>query len=257
MVINTIMDTKDTKQRCCSHCNKVHMYTSHRNTREKRAPHCRSDRQSPPKLSSPRCHCLDATNTASTTSGPSDATKKNTCLQPDTTSDTFHHLQVSHLTSHNTASSIETNLITDTALDGHTAFHTTLQIVTSQGCKSLQVKVDPGAESSLIPVSLLCNISKTFYQIWCFKEICFATDVCNMVSSRWKTQTLFRIYSIKHSTQDHTPSFTNKVLCFRGPHKPRHFIIICSIIPARHSTIHSAKQNTCQLPIMDQLKHTK
>ena len=51
------------------------------------------------------------------------------------------------------ASSIETNLITDTALDGHTAFHTTLQIVTSQGCKSLQVKVDPGAESNLIPLS--------------------------------------------------------------------------------------------------------
>ena len=57
------------------------------------------------------------------------------------------------MTSHNTASSLETNLITDTALDGHTAFHTTLQIVPSQGCKNLQVKVDPGADSSVIPLS--------------------------------------------------------------------------------------------------------
>ena len=147
------MDIKDTNQRCCSHCNKVHMYISPRNTRENRAPHCRSDRQSPPQSNSHRCHCLDATNTASTTSGPSDATKTNTHLQPDTASNTFLHQQVSHLTSHNTASSTETNLITDTALDGHTAFHTTLQIVTSQGCKNLQVKVDPGADSSIIPLS--------------------------------------------------------------------------------------------------------
>ena len=153
MAINITMDIQDTKQRCCSHCNKVHAYTSHRNTRGNRTPHCRSDRQSPPKLNSPRCHCHNATNTASTTSGPSNAPKINTHLQPDTALITFHHQQVSHLTSHNTASSIETNLITDTVLDGHTAFHTTLQIVTSQGCKNLQVKVDPGAESSIIPLS--------------------------------------------------------------------------------------------------------
>ena len=160
MVINITMDIQDTKQRCCNHCNKVHAYTSHRNTRKNRAPHCRSDRQSPPKLNSHRCYCQDALNTASTTSGPSNATKINTCLQPDTALITFHHQQVSHLTSHNMASSIETNLITDTMLDGHTAFHTTLQIVTSQGCKNLQVKVDPGTDSSIIPVSLLLQHSQ-------------------------------------------------------------------------------------------------
>ena len=55
------------------------------------------------------------------------------------------------------ASSIETKLITDTTLDGHTAFHTTLQIVTSQGCKNLQVKVDPGADFSTIPLSRFCS----------------------------------------------------------------------------------------------------
>ena len=157
MVRNIVMDVQDTKQRCCSHCNKVHAYTSNRNTREIRAPHHRSDRQSPPKLNSHRRHCLDATHTASTTSGPSNATKTNKCLQPDTASNTFHHKQVSHLTSHYMASSMETDLITDTALDGHTAFHTTLQIVTSQGCKNLQVKVDPGADLSTIPLSRFCS----------------------------------------------------------------------------------------------------
>ena len=157
MVTNMTIDIQDTKQRCCSHCNKVHVYTSHRNTRKDRVPYCRSDKQSPPKLNSHRCHCQDAPNTASTTSGPSDTTKINTCLQPNTALNTFHHQQVSHLTSHNMASSIETKLITDTTLDGHTAFHTTLQIVTSQGCKHLQVKVDPGADSSIIPLSRFCS----------------------------------------------------------------------------------------------------
>ena len=118
----------------------------------KTAPHCRSDRQSPTNLNSPRCHCQDVHNTASTTSGPSNATKINTCLQHDTASNTFHQ-PVSHLTTHNMVSSLETHLITDTAIDGQTEFHTTLQIVTSQGCKPLHVKVDPGADCSAIPLS--------------------------------------------------------------------------------------------------------
>ena len=184
MVINIVMDVQDTKQRCCSHYNKVHTYTSNRNTRENRAPHCRSDRQSPLKLNSHRHHCLHAPNTASTTSGPSNATKINTRLQPDTASNMFHHIQVSHLTSHYMASSIETDLITDTVLDGHTAFHTTLQIVTSQGCKNLQVKVDPGADLSTIPLSRFRSaFPKHFNQIWNAKDKCFKTNVCNMVSS--------------------------------------------------------------------------
>ena len=184
MVTNTTMDIQDIKQRCCSHCNKVHTNTSHRNTRKNRAPHCRSDRQSPTMLNSPRCHCQDAHYTASTTSGPSNATKINTCPQPDTASITFQHQQVSHLTSHNMASSIETHLITDTAIDAHTAFHTTLQIVTSQGCKPLHVKVDPGADCSTIPLSHFQSaFPKHFYKVWSFEEICLKTLVCNMVSS--------------------------------------------------------------------------
>ena len=134
-------------------CNKVHTNTSHRNTRKNRTLHHRNDRQSPTNLNSPRHHCQDAHNTASTTSGPNNTTKINTHLQPDTASITFQCQQVSHLTSHNMTSSIETNLTTDTAIDGHTAFHTTLQIVTSQGCKPLHVKVDPGTDCSTIPLS--------------------------------------------------------------------------------------------------------
>ena len=153
MVTNTIRGIQDIKQRCCSHCNKVHTNASYRNIRKNRAPHCRSNRQSPTNLNSPRCHCQDAHNTAKTTSGPSNATKINTHLQHDTASVTFKHQQVSHLTTHYTASSIETHLIIDTAIDGQTAFHTTFQIVTSQGCKPLHVKVGPGADCSTIPLS--------------------------------------------------------------------------------------------------------
>ena len=120
-------------------------------------PHHRSDRQSLPNLNSPRCQCQDGHNTASTTYGPSNATKINTHLQHDTTLITFHHQQVSHYTTHNTVSSLETYLITDTVLDGHTEFNTTLQIVTSQGFKPLHVKVDPGTDCCIIPLSQLCT----------------------------------------------------------------------------------------------------
>ena len=123
---------------------------------EKQSPHHRSDRQSPTNLSSPRCHCQDVHNTASTSFGPSDATKINTCLQHYTASITFHQ-QVSHLTTHNMVSSLEIHLTTETAIDGQTEFHTTLQIVTSQGCKPLHVKVDPGADCSAIPLSCFCT----------------------------------------------------------------------------------------------------
>ena len=39
------------------------------------------------------------------------------------------------------------------ASDGHTSFHTTLQMVTKQGSKPLPVKVDPGADVNTIPLT--------------------------------------------------------------------------------------------------------
>ena len=108
------------------------------------------------------------TNAASTTSGPRNATRSpndiNTYLKPDRTSHTFHQ-QVSHLTTHNTVSSLETNLVTD-MIDRHTAFHTTLQVITSQGSKPLHVKGDPGSRMQFnSPVLFLQSISQTLYKI--------------------------------------------------------------------------------------------
>ena len=112
--------------------------------------------QANPISNSLRHYCQNVNNAASTTSRPSDAirspTEVNTSLRPHTTSNTFQQ-QVSHFTTHNTVSSMETNFVTDTAIDEQTSFHTTLQIITSQGSKPLHVKVDPGAECSSIPLS--------------------------------------------------------------------------------------------------------
>ena len=234
------------------------MYTSHRNNRKNRAPHHRSDRQSPPRLNSHRCHCQDALNTVSTTSGPSDTTKINTHLQPDTALITFHHQQVSHLTSHSMASSIETNLITDTALDGHTAFHTTLQIVTSQGCKNLQVKVVPGADCCIIPLSHFCSaFPKHFTKSGTLKKSALQPMLTTWSGHDGKHRHLlgYIVLNIQHKT---TPQILPiNFLCFRGPHKSSDLIVLCSIIKARHSAIHSTQQNTCQLSIMDQCHYTK
>ena len=47
----------------------------------------------------------------------------------------------------------EGQLYTDQASDGQISFHTTLQMVTKQGCKPLPVKVDPGADINTIPLT--------------------------------------------------------------------------------------------------------
>ena len=54
------------------------------------------------------------------------------CLSQHTTTSSISPQQVSHFTSVNPISSMDTYLITDTAIDGHTSFHTTLQVITSQ-----------------------------------------------------------------------------------------------------------------------------
>ena len=43
------------------------------------------------------------------------------------------------------------------ASDGHTSFHTTLQMVTKQGSKSLPLKVDPGTDVNTIPLTKYRN----------------------------------------------------------------------------------------------------
>ena len=63
----------------------------------------------------------------------------------------FRH-QVSHIMSFNSYSN-EDQLYMDRAPYGPKSFHTTLQLFTKQGCKSLPVKVDPGADINTIPLS--------------------------------------------------------------------------------------------------------
>ena len=69
-------------------------------------------------------------------------------------SPTTHIHQVSHITHilprPHTA---EGQLITDRASNGHTSFHTMLQVDTKQGAKSISVKVDPVAELNTITLS--------------------------------------------------------------------------------------------------------
>ena len=60
--------------------------------------------------------------------------------------------QMSHITS-STDSSPEGKLHMDVASDGQTSFHTTLQMVTEQGSKSLPIKVYPSADVNTIPLT--------------------------------------------------------------------------------------------------------
>ena len=61
--------------------------------------------------------------------------------------------QIIHITFGTHHSSQEGRLLTDTASDGETSFHTVLQMITKQGCKSVLVKVHSGAEVNNIPLS--------------------------------------------------------------------------------------------------------
>ena len=63
-------------------------------------------------------------------------------------SPTPHIHQVSHITHIlPRPCTAEGQLITDRASDGHTSFHTTLQVDTKQGAKSIPVKVEPRGRS--------------------------------------------------------------------------------------------------------------
>ena len=73
---------------------------------------------------------------------------------PGRRSSTPYRHQVSHISVIKSWSNHkEGKFITDTASDGHTSFHTTLKIITSQGSKSLPIKVDPCADVIMIPLS--------------------------------------------------------------------------------------------------------
>ena len=95
---------------------------------------------------------------------------------------TPHRHQVSHIMSFdpNTACH-EGQLYTDWAADGQTSFHTTLQMVTKQGCKPLPVKVDPGADINTIP--LTCY--KTIFPQHFTKDGHLKKNVLRSTASAW------------------------------------------------------------------------
>ena len=97
-------------------------------------------------------------------------------------SPTPHRHQVSHIMSFNpTTPCNEGQLYTDWAPDGQMSFHTTLQMVTKQGCKPLPVKVDPGADINTIP--LTCY--KTIFPQHFTKDGHLKKNVLRSTASTW------------------------------------------------------------------------
>ena len=69
---------------------------------------------------------------------------------------------MSHITS-STDSSPEGKLHANVASDGQTSFHTTLQMVTKQGSKSLPVKVNLSADVNTIPLTKYRKLFPTHF----------------------------------------------------------------------------------------------
>ena len=59
-------------------------------------------------------------------------------------------LHAYHIIHKSPFSSLEFYLLSDTTSDGHTSFHTMLQMITKEGCKSPAVTIDSGAEINTI-----------------------------------------------------------------------------------------------------------
>ena len=164
----------------------------------------------------------------------------NTCLKPETASKTFHQ-QVSHLTTHNTVSSLETYLITDTTTDGHTAFFTMLQVITSQGCKPLHAKVDPGTEWSLFPLSHFHKaFPKHFTKSGALKKSALKPMWMTWSAHDGTCQNLlgYIVLDIQHKTLPQVLPI--KFFCFWRFKKSTHPVILFCIIKIRHSAVHSS-----------------
>ena len=119
-------------------------------------------------------------------------------------SPTPHVHQVSHITHILPRPyAAEGQLITERASNGHTSFHTTLQIITKQGAKSILVKVDPWAEVNMIPLSQYRKLfKKNFTKAGNIKQ-----NVLQPISHLWsshdsKPQRFFGNYiiNIHHKT---------------------------------------------------------
>ena len=127
MISDASVSNLNTYQRCCSHCNSVIPTTPRTRSRKIRPPNCRNDRQHPLALNSYKHHCESRDTEIKATRSLSEI---NRCLSQDNTTNNISPQQVSHFTTVNPISSMDTSLITDTTIDGHTSFHTALQMIT-------------------------------------------------------------------------------------------------------------------------------
>ena len=75
----------------------------------------------------------------------------------------------------------EGQLYTDSAPHGQRSFHTTLQLVTKQGCRSLPVKVDPGTDINTIPLSCY----KTLFPKYFTKDGHLKQNALRSTASTW------------------------------------------------------------------------
>ena len=142
----------------CYNCNGIGHFTALCKKPRQCRHNCSQSRYKP-RTSSNRRHPSISPNR----SRPSrKASRNHSCKQPRSPHCSYRHRrsptphvhQVSHILhlapKHNEN---EGNLVTNTASDGQTSFHTTLQVITKQGTKPIQVKVDPGAAVNTIPLS--------------------------------------------------------------------------------------------------------
>ena len=148
---------------------------------------------------------------------------------------------------------METHLITDTALDGQTAYHTTLQIVTSQGCKPLHVKVDPHADCSIIPLSCFCSaFPKHFTRSGTLKKSTLKPTDATWSAHDGECRNLlgYIVLNIQHKTLPQTLPI--KFYVFEDLTRPTILLSYAtsSMLGIVQFTV--PNKNTCQLPIMDQ-----
>ena len=149
-----------------------------RSTRSRRRSSSRSQSRSP---SRGRQTYRSSSRPSSTSCSPSqDHHRRSPCRRRCTP--TPHRHQVSHIMSFNSNTACnEGQLFTDLAPDGQKSFHTTLQMVTKQGCKPLPVKVDPGADINTIPLSGY----KTLFPQHFTKEGHLKKNVLRSTASTW------------------------------------------------------------------------
>ena len=131
--------------------------TSNRSLRDMRGRFCRSSScwhsSRSPRRGRQFCRSLSCRSISSSCSPSQDCRSQRRSPHHGRRSSTLYRHQISNFKSSTPSQMDEVKLYTNRASDGHRAFHTTLQLVTKQGCKPLPIKVAPRADVNTIPLS--------------------------------------------------------------------------------------------------------